>query len=85
VADDGAKERIEAGVREAKLFIGGLMAGTNTTVALMHGLVVKGVLRKEEAAALIDEAASKTAEADIPAPYNKGIAELFAKYRSGFE
>ena len=81
---------IARSIEDAKMlghaFGGALTASLNMTGALMHGLVAKGLLTKEQARALIDEAAASSARmTSLPDVFRDGIKQAYAAIRRGFE
>lgn len=70
--------------RETQLFIGGMIVGTNISSVILRGLVAKGVFRKEEVEALLDDAEDACRNIELPAGYGATVTQLFESMKKGY-
>jgi hypothetical protein len=66
-------------------FSGSLIGSLNLSVGILHMLVWKGLITKDEALFVFDVAAESAAKMPMPEPYDAGIAEAYATARQQIE
>jgi hypothetical protein len=69
----------------ALAFAGSLNGSLSLSLGILHMLVWKGLITKDEALFVIDTAAESAAKMPLPEPYDMGISVAYAEARKRIE